>query len=106
MNDQPNDGSPYNKDLPLVPNGFKSQLVLHLSYEANRKRCGKAVHSVIDADGVLTPISRRYDTHPTKGYDGYFVDGCDEPFKKWADAAKRWNQMRADAMLAAREAKT
>lgn len=86
----------YNKDLPEDPKGFTSRCAFHMSYESNKKRCGRAVYEVVDADGVTTPVVRRYDTGGEKPYDGYFVDGCETKFSKWADAARQWNNMRTE----------
>lgn len=87
--------SSYDKDIPADPKGFTTACAFHMSYEHKRQRCGRAVYIVSDPDGVETPICRRYDTNPDDGYDGYFVEGCDERFGKWADAAAKWNEMRA-----------
>lgn len=83
--------SNYTKTLPDDPAGFTRRCAFHLSYEHNRKRCGRAVYEIVDPSGEIVPIAHCYDTGGKSPYNGYFVEGCDTCFKKWADAVAEWN---------------
>lgn len=96
----------YAKALPMSVEGLKSRCEFHMSYEHKKKRCGKAVYVILDADGTVTPVVRQYDTNPDNGYDGYFVDGCDTRFGKWSDAAAQWNKMLSERTAAHAEKET
>jgi len=89
----------YKAQLPSDPKGFTKRCEFHMSYEHKKKRCGKAVYRICDPNGEPTPVYQRYDTNPENPVSEYAVEGWDTGFKKWSEAAAKWNEM-----LAAREA--
>jgi hypothetical protein len=74
--------------LPADAKGYTKHMHMHLNYgEAG----GAATYSIRGPGGITMPISYQYDTRK-KGAapTGFFIDGVDQVFKRWADLAAYW----------------
>lgn len=85
--------------LPSDGKGFSKRMVIHMNFGEDG---GAANYTVHDADGNLMPITHQYDTrkkdaNPT----GYFLDGVEQCFSKWADLAAYWPEFIASRTGAA-----
>lgn len=89
----------YNKDLPLKPDGFTQRLTFHMSYNDDGRggSASRYVWEIRDSEGKACSIVKESDTGGKNPYCGFIVDGDPEEtcFTKWADAAAKWNEIRA-----------
>jgi hypothetical protein len=83
-----NDGATLPQTLPSDAKGYTKRMQIHLNFGEDG---GSAKYTVHGPAGEEMPITYQYDTRK-KGAapTGFFIDGVDQVFKRWADLAAYW----------------
>ena len=74
--------------LPTDASGYTKRMQVHMNFGEDG---GSGKYSVHGPAGIEMPISYQYDTRKTGAAPtGFFIDGVDQVFKRWADLAAYW----------------
>ena len=74
--------------LPADAKGYTKRMKMHMNFGPDG---GAANYEVYGPEGEPMPITYQYDTRKKgAGPTGFFIDGVDQVFKRWADLATYW----------------